>query len=156
MAVVETPNWSPEPMSERIVVRCYSNYQDAQRAVDSLRVASIPGKRITVFGRGLRWREGFTATRFVKASAAGGAILAAGVALILWALGGLDTEFSWLGAAFAGGVLGAVLGTALGVTAWLTTRRAPAVPETGHVDVEHYEVLVELEHAERARALLET
>jgi hypothetical protein len=141
-------------MNDRIVVRCYSNYQDAKRAVDRLQVASIPRKRITVFGRGLRWREAFTATRLVKAAAVGGAVLAASVALILWAFSGLDNAFSWVGAVLAGAGLGALVGTALGVLAWLATRRDPAVPETGHVDVDHYEVLVEMAHADRARELL--
>jgi hypothetical protein len=156
MAVVESPNtgWKPQPMSERIVVRCYSDYHEAKRAVDRLRVASIPRKRITVFGRGLAWREAFTGTRFVKSAAAGGALLAAAAALILWAFGGLDSDFSWLGALVAGAGLGAVLGAALGVAGWQLTRRDRTVPETGHVDVDHYEVLVEMSHADRARELL--
>jgi hypothetical protein len=141
-------------MSERIVVRCYSSYQDAKRAVDRLAVARIPPKRVTVFGRGLRWREAFTAPRFMKASATGGAALAAAMALILWSIGGLDTDFTWLTAVLAGATLGAVLGLALGTAAWLLTRRDRTVPETGHVDVDHYEVLVEMSHAERARQLL--
>jgi hypothetical protein len=141
-------------MSERIVVRCYSNYQDARSAVDRLRVARIPRNRITVFGRGLAWREAFTATRFVKAAAAGGAGLTAAAALILWALGGLDRDFSWLGAVVAGAALGGGFGVALGVGAWALTRHDRTVPETGHVDVDHYEVLVEMSHADRARQLL--
>jgi hypothetical protein len=156
MAAIESPNtgWKPQPMSERIVVRCYSEYHEAKQAVDRLRVASIPGKRITVFGRGLVWREAFTPERFVKAAAAGGTLLAAAAALILWAFGGLDSDFSWLGAVFAGAALGAGLGVALGLGAWALTRRDRTVPETGHVDVDHYEVLVELSHADRARQLL--
>jgi len=78
---VETSTWRPEPMSERVVVRCYQSYQDAKRAVDTLTVAHIPPKRITVFGRGLRWREAFTAERVVKACALGGAAIAAAVGL---------------------------------------------------------------------------
>ena len=152
---VESPNWTPEPMSERIVVRCYSSYQDAKRAVDRLAVARIPPKRVTVFGRGLRWREAFTAPRFMRASAIGGAGLAAAVALILWSADGLDASFTWLTAPLAGGALGGVLGLALGAAAWLLTRHDRAVPETGHVDVDHYAVLVEMSHADRARQLLD-
>jgi hypothetical protein len=156
MAAVESPNtgWKPQPMSERIVVRCYSDYHEAKRAVDRLRVARIPGKRITVFGRGLVWREAFSPTRFVKAAAAGGAVLGAVAALIRWGFGGLDGDFSWLGATVSGAALGAVLGIALGVGAWALTRRDRTVPETGHVDVDHYEVLVEMSHADHARELL--
>lgn len=152
---VETSTWRPEPMSERIVVRCFQSYADAKRAVDTLEVGRIPRKRITVFGRGLRWREAFTAERMVKASALGGAALAAGVALILWLLGALDSGFTWLTGLAAGAVLGGGLGLVLGAIAWAVTKRDRSIPETGHVDVDHYEVLVEVDHADRARELLD-
>lgn len=153
---VESPSWTPEPMNERIVVRCYDSYRDAKRAVDQLAVvARIPPKRVTVFGRGMRWREAFTAPRFLKASATGGAALVAAAALILWSLGGLDASFTWLTALLAGGALGGTLGLGLGTAAWRLTQRAQTVPETGHVDVDHYDVLVETSHAERARRLLD-
>jgi hypothetical protein len=152
---VETSDWRPEPMSERIVVRCYESYQDAKQAVDTLTVGRIPDKRITVFGRGLQWREAFTAGRLARACALGGAALAAVTALILWSVGGLDSGFTWIGSLAAGGVVGALLGLALGVVAWRLTKRDRSIPETGHVDVDHYEVLVEVDHADRARELLE-
>lgn len=152
---VETSTWRPEPMSERVVVRCFHNYQDAKRAVDALTVGKIPAKRITVFGRGLRWREAFTAGRMVKATALGGAVLAAAVALILWSLGALDGSFTWLTGLAAGAVLGGALGLVLGPIVWALTRRDRTIPETGHVDVDHYEVLVEVDHADRAHELLD-
>jgi len=152
---VETSTWRPEPMSERVVVRCYQSYRDAKRAVDTLTVARIPPQRITVFGRGLRWREAFTAERMLKASAIGGAAIAAAVGLILWSLGALDSSFTWLTGLVAGGLLGGMLGLVLGTVAWAVTRRDRSIPETGHVDVDHYEVLVEVDHADRARELLE-
>ena len=151
---VESMSWQPEPMSERVIVRCYESYQDAKRAVDSLTVARIPRQRITVFGRGFRWREAFTAPRLLKAAATGGAVAASGAALMLWAVGALDTGFNWLGALAAGGVFGGLVGLVLGAAAWTLTRRDRSVPETGHVDVDRYEVLVETDHAERARELL--
>jgi len=52
------------------------SHQDAKRAVDRLAVARIPPTRITVFGRGFRWRHAFSGPRFLKASSAGGAALA--------------------------------------------------------------------------------
>jgi hypothetical protein len=152
---VETSTWRPEPMSERIVVRCFESYADAKRAVDTLTVGHIPDKRITVFGRGLRWREAFTAGRMVKAGALGGAAIAGALGLILWSLGALHTGFTWLTALGAGAVLGSVLGLALGAGAWALTRRDRSIPETGHVDVDHYEVLVEVDHADRAHELLD-
>jgi hypothetical protein len=152
---VETSTWRPEPMSERIVVRCFGSYADAKRAVDTLTGGRIPDKRITVFGRGLRWREAFTAGRMIKAGALGGAAVAAAAGLILWSFGALDTSFTWLTGLAAGALLGGVLGLALGAGAWALTRRDRSIPETGHVDVDHYEVLVEVDHADRAHELLD-
>ena len=152
---VQTPSWRPEPMSKRVVVRCYGSYQDAKRAVDTLAVGRIPEKRVTVFGRGLRWREAFTAGRLLTAGAVGGAALAAAVGVILWSLGALDSSFTWLTALAAGAVLGLMLGLGFGALAWAVTKRDRSIPETGHVDVDHYEVLVELDHADRARELLD-
>ena len=152
---VETSTWRPEPMSERVVVRCYQSYQDAKRAVDTLTVAHVPRKRITVSGRGLHWRAAFTAERMVKAGVAGGASLAAMLALIAWSLGALDSSFTWLTSLATGAVLGGVLGLVLGAVAWAVTKRDRSIPETGHVDVDHYEVLVEVDHADRARELLD-
>ena len=142
-------------MRERIVVSCFQFYGDAKRAVDTLTVGHSPRKRITVFGRGLRWREAFTAERMVKACALGGAALAAAVALILWSLGALDGGLTWFTGLAAGAGLGGVLGLVLGSAVWALTKRDRSIPETGHVDVDHYEVLVEVDHAERARELLE-
>ena len=153
---VTSPGRRPEPMSERVVVRSYPTYHDAKRAVDQLAVvARIPPKRVSVFGRGLRWREAWTAPRFFKGAAAGGAALAGAAALILWALGALDSSFTALTAAAAGIGLGGTLGLVLGAAAWRLTRRDRTVPETGHVDIDRYEVLVESAEAERAREMLD-
>jgi len=48
-----------------------------------------------------------------------------------------------------------MLGLVLGTVAWAVTKRDRSIPETGHVDVDHYEVLVEVDHADRARELLD-
>jgi hypothetical protein len=148
--------WRPESMSERVVVRCYPTLHEAQSAVDQLTVAArIPDSRITVLGRGLRWRETINAQRTVGGVAAGGAVLAAGVAALLWAFGALDASFSLVSALLAGAALGGVLGGLLGLVVWLRTRDDPSVPQTGIVDVDRYDVLVEVGEAERARELLE-
>ena len=153
--IIESPTWSPEPMSERIVVRCYSSYVDAKRAVDRLTVGRIPSRRITVVGRGLEWKHAFTAGRMVKGATAGGALTAGLTALVMWFVGAFDGDVTWLGALVAGAVIGAILGVLIGGIAWAVTRRDNTIPETGHVDVGHYDILVELDEAERARQLLD-
>jgi hypothetical protein len=140
-------------MSERMVIRCYASYREAKRAVDCLRVARVPPRSITVFGAGLNWRAGLTPGRFTNLAVGGSAALAGSVALILWFFGALGPSFTWLSALAAGAALGAVLGVALALAAW-STRHSRNIAATGHVEVDRYEVLVDLEHAERARQLL--
>lgn len=153
--VMQVAGRRPEPMSERVVVRCFDDYREAKRAVDALSVARIPRTRITLVGRGLHWREPFTRDRLLKLAAGAGAALGVAAALALWALGALDSGFTWLGAVAAGAALGTVLGLVMGAVSWPATRRRTSVPETGHVDADHYDVLVELALAERARRLLD-
>jgi hypothetical protein len=150
----EVDGWRPDPMSERVVVRCYGSFHDAKRAVDQLTSERIPRKRISVLGGGLRWREAHPAERILKVAAGGGAALTAAVAALLWSFGALDIGFSLVTTLIAGALVGGILGLVLGAIAWAATKRDPTVPETGTVDVSRYDVLVEIDDADRARRLL--
>ena len=155
MPTTQGSDWKPEPMSERITVRCFSSYRDAKRAVDRLRVARIPDDRITVAGRALKWRPALSAERAARLGGGSGIAIAALTALLLWSLGALAPQFSWLSAVLAGGFVGGGVGLLIGLAAWRLTRDAPEVPETGHVDVGRYDLLVELDDAPKARTLLD-
>jgi hypothetical protein len=144
----------PEPMDDRILVRCFSTYLDAKRAVDRLRVARIPEHRITVTGRGIRLRPALTAERSARLGGTLGALVAAATALLLWGLGGLVAEFSWLSAILAGGFVGGAVGMAMALMGWRVSRDAGALPEASNVDVGRYDLLVERRDAEKAFELL--
>ena len=146
--------WRPEPMSQRIVVRCYSTYADAKRAVDRLRVARIPDRKITVMGRGIDLRPALTAARAARLGGALGTLVAAATALVLWSLGWLAAELTWLSATLAGGLVGGAAGVVMALVGWRVSRDVGALPEASNVDVSRYDVLVEDEAAERARELL--
>jgi hypothetical protein len=147
-------DWPPEPMGDRILVRCFSTYGDARRAVDRLRVARIPERRITVTGRGITVRPALTAERSARLGGALGALVAAATALLLWGLGGLVAEFSWLSAILAGGFIGGAVGTAIALMGWRVSRDAEALPEASNVDVSRYDLLVERRDAQKAFELL--
>ena len=153
-ATEHSSEWSPEPMSRRVVIRCFSSYADAKAAVDRLRVARIPDKRITVMGRGLRWRPVLTADRSARLGGVVGVVIAAATALILWSLGGLAADLSWVNALLLGGFAGGAVGLVVGLVSWRLSRNAASVPETGHVDVERFDLLVEEQDARKARELL--
>jgi hypothetical protein len=142
------------PDGERILVQCFSTYREAKRAVDRLRVARIPDRRITVTGRGITLRPALTAERSARLGGTLGALVAATTALLLWSLDGLAAEFSWLSAILAGGFVGGAAGLAIALLAWRVTRDTGSLPEASNVDVSQYDVLVERRDAEKAFELL--
>jgi hypothetical protein len=139
---------------ERTLVRAFSTYRDAKRAVDRLRVARIPDRRITVTGRGITLRPALTAERSARLGGALGALVGAATALLLWSLGGLVAEFSWLSSILAGGFVGGAVGVAVALLAWRVSRDTGSLPEASNVDVSRYEVQVERRDAEKAFQLL--
>jgi hypothetical protein len=154
MHTFEETGYKPEPISSRIFVRCYRRFRDANRAYDQLRVvAGIPDKRMTVVARNLEWRESLPAGALLKLAAGAGTGIGAVVALSLWLLGITDT--GWL----AQTVLGALAGLAAGLVAAagviVLRRRYTGVAQTGHVEPRQYDILVEEDYAEAARAVLE-
>jgi hypothetical protein len=151
MHTLEDTGYKPEPISSRIFVRCYRHFRDAKQAYDQLRVvAGIPDKRMTVVARGLEWREPLPVVALLKLAAGAGTGIGAIVALSLWLLGITDT--GWLTQT----VLGALAGTAAGLLAAAVFRwRHASVVEMGHVEPRQYDILVEEDYAEAARAVLE-
>lgn len=144
----------PGPTQRRVLVGRFSRYADAKRAVDSLRVARVPERRITVSGRELRWHASLRAERAASLGSGIGAAIAAMCFLLVWSFGGLAADFSWLTAVFLGAVLGGGAGLVAGVLLWRFTRDLAGLPESGHVDVGRYDVLVEDQDVDTARDLL--
>jgi hypothetical protein len=75
--------------------------------------------------------------------------------LLLWSLGSLTASFSWLGAMLAGGFVGAIVGAVAALLIWRVSRDRRVLPESGHVDVRRYDVLVAPDDLPKARDLLE-
>ena len=138
----------------RVPVGRFTTYRDAKRAVDTLRVARIPERRITVLGRGLRWNPPITGGRAAQLGATLGAVVSAVTVLVFWATDGLSAGFSWVSALVAALAMGAAAGLLLAVAMWRATRDTGKFPETGSADVERYDVLVDRGDAGRARELL--
>ena len=152
--LAEPSTREPAELDGAVAVRSYDRYADAKRAVDRLMVGEIPDRRITVIGRGLRWRARAGAGRLIKWSTWMAALVCAAASLIFWGIGAFDGDVAWIGAVIAGGVIGALLGLLVGIGAWLAARFVARVPETGHVAVDHFDVFVEQRQADRARDLL--
>lgn len=146
---------SSEPVNARVPVGRFSRYKDAKRAVDRLRVARIPERRISLLGSGIEWSPPLTAGRAARLGGGIGAVAGVLTLLLLWSLGALAAEFSWFSAALAGGFVGGIVGSLVGLLVWRAGRERHLLPETGHVDVHRYDVLVEPDDVHKARDLLE-
>jgi hypothetical protein len=142
----------PDAAPRHVHVGSFSRYRDLKRAVDSLSVARVPDKRMTVLGRGLRWSPPLTAERAARIGAWLGAAVC-GSSLLLLALAGA-AAMSWIGAAVVGGFLGAALGGVLGLAFWRVGRDRAMLPESGHVEVDRYDLLVDRDDLPKARRLL--
>lgn len=149
-----TPTITHDPATRQIVVGRFRRYRDLKRAVDSLRVARIPERRITVLGRGLDWNPPLTAERAARLGGSLGAAIGTACVLLLALVGAVAADLSWLGATTAGGLLGGILGVGLGVAFWRFCRDNSMLPESGHVDVDRYDLLVDRGDAAKARSLL--
>ena len=154
MHTLEDTGYKPEPISSRIFIRCYRHFRDARRAYDQLRVvAGIPDKRMTVVARNLEWREPLPDIALLRLAAGAGAGIGAIVALSLWLLGITDT--GWLAQTALGALAGAAAGLAAAAGVAVLRHRHAGVAETGHVEPRQYDILVEEDYAEAARAVLE-
>jgi hypothetical protein len=148
------PTTAPDPTTQQVLVGRFSRYRDLKRAVDSLRVARIPDRRITVLGRGLEWSPPLTAERAARIGGWLGAMIGSGCLLLLALAGAVAADLSWLGATLAGGLLGGLLGIVLGVAFWRICRDNAMLPESGHVEVDRYDLLVNRDDLAKARDLL--
>jgi uncharacterized membrane protein len=137
------------------LVGSYSNYADAQKAVDRLSDASFPVEHVQIVGRDLTIVEDVTG-RLTKARAAMvGAGSGAWFGLFIGLLVGLFTTGpEWLGLVLGGVLIGAFWGALFGFFAHWATRGMRDFASVRGLAAGSYDVLVADEHAARARELL--
>ena len=124
------------------LVATYSNYAEAQRAVDRLSDAKFPVEDVT--GR-------LTKGRAALAGAATGAWFGLFIGLLV---GLFTTGPEWLGLVLGGVVIGAFWGAVFGFIAHWATRGMRDFASLRALTAGSYDVLVDEEHAARARELL--
>jgi hypothetical protein len=137
------------------VIASYSNYAQAQRAVDYLSDASFPVEHTSIVGRDLSLVEQvtgrMTSARATLMGAASGAWfgLFIGLFIGLFAIGPV-----WLSLIIAGLVIGAIWGAIFGFVAHWTTRGQRDFSSTRSIVAARYEVSVADAYLERAQQLL--
>jgi heat induced stress protein YflT len=152
-----SPSSTGEPAATkpRRTIATYSNYRDAERAVDWLSDQGFAVERISIVGTGLRYVEQVAGRVTTGRAALTGAGQGALIGLLFALLFGLFfTGPAFLGlllyAVIAGAIFGAVFG-ALGHSAMGGSRDFASVART---EAERYEVQVDEEVAGEAQELI--
>jgi hypothetical protein len=149
------PAGAPAQASTRTIAT-FSNYADAQRAVDFLSDRHFPVERVSIVGRGLEYVEQVTGRLTTGRAALQGAGQGALLGLVFALLLGLffTVAAAYLALLVYGVVVGAVLGALLGA---LTHAAAGGERDFSGVQAmraRSYEVMVEAEVADEASRLL--
>jgi MFS family permease len=141
--------------SRGVLVGTYSNYADAQRAVDRLSDAQFPVEHVQIVGRDLTIVENVTGRLTTGRAAMAGAASGAWFGLFIGLLVGLFTSGpEWLGLVLGGLLIGAFWGAVFGFLAHWATRGMRDFSSLRGLAAGSYDVLVDEDHAARAKELL--
>jgi hypothetical protein len=139
-----------------VQVATYSDYTQAQRAVDFLSDQKFPVENVTIVGSDLHLIEKVTGRlswgRAIAAGAASGAWFGLFVGLLLgiFAVSGAG----WIASVLTGLVIGLVFGAIFGAVGYAATRGKRDFTSINQVVASRYDVLCNPQYAEEARALL--
>ena len=141
--------------TQGVVVASYSNYAEAQSAVDRLSDAKFPVEHVQIVGRDLALVENVTGRLTKGRAALAGAVTGAWFGLFIGLLVGLFTTGpEWLGLVLGGVVIGAFWGAIFGFFAHWATGGMRDFASVRGLAASSYDVLVDEQHAARARELL--
>jgi uncharacterized membrane protein len=153
MSVFDSGRQAPAPRG--VLVATYSNYAEAQGAVDRLSDAKFPVEHVQIVGRDLTIVENVTGRMTTGRAAATGAASGAWFGLFIGLLVGLfTTGAEWLGLVLGGVLIGAFWGAVFGFFAHRATRGMRDFASLRGLAAASYDVLVADEHAARAKELL--
>jgi hypothetical protein len=144
--------------SRRRTIGSYSNYRDAERAVDYLADNDFPVEHVAIVGRNLRLVEHVTGRFGWGRAILNGAITGA---LVGGLVGWVFALFDWFNPAIARGWLivdglwfGALVGAALGAFIYAASNGRRDFTSVGAMQAGTYEVVVDEPYADRAIELL--
>jgi hypothetical protein len=153
-----TSAMSRSVLQDHAVVGSYGTYRDAERAVDHLSDQGFPVGGTLIVGADLRLVERVLARQTYLRAAAHGALGGAWFGLLIGIFFGIFTvnTASFLVVVLMGLVWGVVAGALFGLVSHWFTGGARDFISTTDLAADRYEVLVEPQHADRARELLAT
>lgn len=142
----------------RRVVASFERYEEAQRAVDYLSDEKFPVERVAIVGEGLRLVEQVTGRLTWWKATVKGLLNGAVIGLVLGWLVGLfnvvDPLLSSISLALWGLCFGAFIGAVTAALAYASTGGRRDFTSVGTMQAEQYNILVDIEVADRAQRLL--
>jgi hypothetical protein len=148
---------TPASQSARRAVATYSNYRDAERAVDWLSDQGFAVERVAIVGSGLRSVEqvaGRVTTGRAALAGAGQGVLIGLLFALLFGIFFTGPEF--LGLLLYALVAGAIFGAVLGALAHSAMGGRRDFASTVRTEAERYEVMVDHELADEAKRLIDS
>lgn len=140
----------------RTTVASYTNYREAERAVDHLSDQGFPVERVAIVGTGLRTVEQVAGRLTVGRAAAAGAGQGAMLGLLFGLLFGLFFEGQeFFGVVLYGLVAGAIFGAIFGAVFQAAQGGRRDFASVQGMEAERYEVQVDHEVSARAKQLLD-
>jgi hypothetical protein len=143
-----------DPTRATVTVATYTEYADAQRAVDYLSDNQFPVEHTAIVGTGLRLVENVLGRMTTGRAALAGAGSGAWFGLFIGLLFGIFVETNWLAVVLTALAIGAIWGAIFGAIAHATTRGRRDFTSVRSLQAREYAVNVDAEHAEPARQLL--
>ncbi|GHJ43852.1 hypothetical protein Cs7R123_11940 [Catellatospora sp. TT07R-123] len=148
------PTQATDPTRAMVTVATYTEYRDAQRAVDYLSDQKFPVEHSAIVGTNLRLVEKILGRMTTGRAALYGAGGGAWFGLFIGLLFGIFVHGNWLAIIVAAVVIAAIWGAIFGAVAHAMTRGTRDFSSAESLQAGEYAVSVTAEHADQARQLL--
>jgi len=147
--------WPEQPGTmPSVAIASYTNYAEAQRAVDQLSDRGFPVQHTSIVGTGLRLEEQVLGRITTGRAALSGAGAGAWLGLLIGLLLGLFAVGAWLGVLVSAVLLGAVWGAILGAIAHGVNRGQRDFSSRSRLQASEYALNVSEPFADDARQRL--
>ncbi|MDI1463985.1 hypothetical protein QEZ54_23650 [Catellatospora sp. KI3] len=143
-----------DPTRAMVTVASYTEYRDAQRAVDYLSDQRFPVEHTAIVGTDLRLVEKILGRMTTGRAALYGAGAGAWFGLFIGLLFGIFARANWLAVVLTAVVVAAIWGAIFGAVAHAMTRGRRDFTSAESLQAGQYAISVTSEHADQARQIL--
>ena len=148
---------TPQAASKRSrqTIASYSDYAEAQKAVDYLSDNDFPVEHTAIVAEGLKFVEQVTGDLNYGKATLNGALSGASTGLFIGLIFGLFGFAPFLTMLAYGLIAGAIAGALLGIIGYAMTGGKRDFTSVGGMQAENYNVMVDNDFADQAREVLE-